>query len=169
MSRAKLRTDHFVFPAYDVPRTLRFYTEILGFPLSGAFSGDDWGGRPWLMMLFDVGDGRQIVLCALQGAGQPRADGLPADVRHYAFAVWSTRELGSWKRRLRAAKVKVSTEDHGDQQSIYFADPNGVMLEITAPPSAKALVRDPGANATVRQWLELYPKRRSRRRRRGFR
>lgn len=68
MSRASLRTDHFVFPAHDVARTLRFYREILGFPLSGAYSGDDWGGRPWLMMLFEVGDGRQIVLCALRGA-----------------------------------------------------------------------------------------------------
>lgn len=165
MSRSSLKTDHFVFPAYDVPGTLEFYTEVLGFPLSGAFSGDDWGGKPWLMMLFDVGDGRQVVLCALEGARRPKSDKLPADLRHYAFAARSTRELEFWKQRLRAAKVKVAEEDHGDQQSIYFADPNGVMLEITAPPSRDALPRDPDADSVVRQWLERHPQRRSRRRR----
>lgn len=165
MTRSPLQTDHYVFPAYDVPGTLEFYTGVLGFPLSSAFSGDDWGGKPWLMMLFDVGDGRQIVLCALDGVRRPRSGNLPTDLTHYAFAARSMRELESWKRRLRAAKVKVAEEDHGDQQSIYFTDPNGVTLEITTPPSGKALPRDPDADGVVRQWLERRPKRRSRRRR----
>lgn len=167
MTPATLRTDHFVIAAYDVPETLRFYTEVLRFPLTEAFSGDDWGGKPWLMMLFDVGDGRQIVLCALKGARRPQSDGLPADLRHYAFAARSKYDLRAWKQRLKAAKVKVSEEDHGDQQSLYFADPNGVMLEITAPPSAKALARNPDANAAVKRWLERYPGRRTRRRHRA--
>ncbi len=156
MTAALLRTDHFVFPAFNVPATLHFYTEVMRFPLAAAFSGDDWGGKPWLMMLFDVGDGRQIVLCALKGAEPPKDDGLPADVRHYAFAAASARELKTWKKRLRAAKVKVSEEDHGDQQSLYFTDPNGVMLEITAPPSEKALARDPDAKAAVARWLKQH-------------
>ena len=156
MASTTLRTDHFVFPAFDVPATLHLYGEVLGFPLAAAYSGDDWGGKPWLMMLFDVGDGRQIVLCALKGARRPRDDGLPADVRHYAFAAASTRELGAWRKRLRAAKVKITEEDHGDQQSLYFTDPNGVVLEITAPPSETALQRDPRAHAEVARWLEEH-------------
>jgi glyoxylase I family protein len=156
MASATLKTDHFVFPAYDVPATLHFYGEVMGFPLTAAFSGDDWGGKPWLMMLFDVGDGRQMVLCALKGARRPRDDGLPADLRHYAFSVGSVRELDAWRKRLRAAKVKITEEDHGEQQSLYFPDPNGVVLEITAPPSEKALERDPDAATEVARWLKEH-------------
>ncbi len=151
-----LRIDHCVFPAYDVPGTLRFYGEVLGFPLVAAFSGDDWGGKPWLMMLFEVGDGRQIVLCALEGARRPKDDGLPADLRHYAFAAGTLRELDTWRKRLRLAGVKMTEEDHGEQQSLYFSDPNGVVLEITAPPSEKALERDPDARAEVARWLKQH-------------
>jgi catechol 2,3-dioxygenase-like lactoylglutathione lyase family enzyme len=156
MKQGSLRTDHVVFPAFDVPATLHFYTEVLQFPLVSALSGDDWGGKPWVMMLFDVGDGRQVVLVGLNGAQPPPDDGLPADVRHYAFGVPDLRALGVWKRRLRTHAVKFVEEDHGEQQSIYFRDPNGVMLEITAPPTRSTSVVDPEAKHTVDQWLKRF-------------
>jgi catechol-2,3-dioxygenase len=78
------------------------------------------------------------------------------DLRHYAFAAASAHALEAWRKRLRAAKVKITEEDHGDQQSLYFTDPNGVVLEITAPPSEKALERDPQAHAEVARWLKAH-------------
>ena len=153
MKPESLRTDHVVFPAYDVPGTLHFYAEVLRFPLVSALSGDDWGGKPWLMMLFDVGDGRQVVLVALGGVQPSKDDGLPADLRHYAFGAADRRALGAWKRRLRSHAVKFVEEDHGEQQSIYFKDPNGVMLEIIAPPTRSTSAADPEARHTVDQWL----------------
>jgi len=130
-----LRIDHIVFPVWDVPASLAFYTGVMGFKLVASHTGSDWGGHPWLMMVFDVGDGRELVLVHLKGSKVPSPDGLARDVRHFAFAVESIAALDGWRDRLAAADVDYWEEDHGDQQSVYFEDPNGVVLEITAPPS----------------------------------
>ena len=39
------------------------------------------------------------------------------------------------------------------QQSIYFQDPDGVVLEVTAPPSRPASGASERARATVRRWI----------------
>ncbi|HUO90379.1 MAG TPA: VOC family protein [Rhizomicrobium sp.] len=130
-----LRIDHVVFPVWDAKASLAFYRDVMGFALINALEGDDWGGHPWLMMIFSPGDGREIVLVALKGAKQPKSDGLARDVRHLAFAEGSLKALGRWRRKLSAAGVRFWEEDHGPQKSIYFEDPNGIVLEITAPPS----------------------------------
>jgi len=116
-----MRLDHVVIPCFDAGATLAFYGETLGLPLVGVHEGDDWGGHPWLMMIFSIGDGREIVLVALKGATAP-ANPLPADSRHYAFAVETPGELQSWRARLTEAGIGFDEEDHGAQQSIYFPD-----------------------------------------------
>src|SRR5437868_11171851 len=109
-----LTLDHVVFPVRDAEASLAFYSETLGLPLIGAISGDDWGGRPWLMMAFALGEGRELVLTALRGAQRPPPDGLAPDVRHYAFSVADRDEQERWRARLAAAGVAVRDEDHGD-------------------------------------------------------
>jgi catechol 2,3-dioxygenase-like lactoylglutathione lyase family enzyme len=130
-----LRVDHVVFPVWDAKASLAFYRDVMGFPLIDAFSGPDWGGHPWLMMIFAPGDGREIVLVSLKGAKKPKADNLARDVRHLAFGETSLVALGRWRRKLKAAGIDFWEESHGDQKSIYFEDPNGTVLEVTAPPS----------------------------------
>src|SRR5262245_20295560 len=120
MTPSPLRVDHLVLPAFDAAATYRFYTEALGLPLVEALSGDDWGGKPWLMMLFSLSEGRQLVLCTLRGMTQPTEKDLPSDIRHYAFSVASEQELDSWRQRLRAYQINPREEDHGSQRSIYF-------------------------------------------------
>ena len=148
-----LRTDHVVFPVWDAEASLAFYADLLGLPLVGAHEGDDWGGKPWLMMAFGLGDGRELVLVALRGAEPPPDSGVAADVRHYAFSVDTASEHAAWKARLLTARVDFWEEDHGDQQSIYFSDPNGVVLEITTPPSAAASVASPAARKAAERWI----------------
>ena len=148
-----LRADHMVFPVWDAAASLAFYRDILELPLVGAFDGDDWGGRPWLMMIFALGDGRELVLVSLRGAKAPPTDGLPADVRHYAFSVDGPQEQAAVRDRLKAAGADYWEEDHGAQHSLYFPDPNGVILEITTPASRPAAVADPNALAFARGWI----------------
>lgn len=152
MSDTALRLDHLAIPVYHTAATYRFYSEVLQLPLVDAHSGDDWGGRPWLMMFFAAGS-QLLALCALRGAQPPPPEALPADLRHYAFTVASLAEQQQWLARLRAHGIPCSEEDHGAQHSIYFQDPNGVMLEITAPPSAAATAANPRAAQQVREWL----------------
>jgi catechol 2,3-dioxygenase-like lactoylglutathione lyase family enzyme len=52
MSDTPLRFDHLALPVYDAAGTYRFYSEVLQLPLVDALSGDDWGGKAWLMMFF---------------------------------------------------------------------------------------------------------------------
>ena len=132
-----LSVDHVVYPAYDAARTLAFYRDLLGFPLVASHSGDDWGGYPWLMMLFGAGDGREIVMVALKGAKRPKS-ALPKDSRHLALAEKTVAGLKAWQRKFEAAGLPYWEESHGRQRSLYFEDPNGLIVEITAPPSKPA-------------------------------
>ena len=138
-----LNLDHVVFPVWDAGASLTFYGETLGLPLIGAISGDDWGGKVWLMMVFALGEGRELVLTALRGAERPAPDGLAPDVRHYAFAVASSEIQAAWRARLRAAGVEVWDEDHGDQQSI----------SITTPASRATPTPSPAALEKARAWI----------------
>ena len=153
MPDTPLRFDHLALPVYDAANTYHFYSEVLQLPLVDALSGDDWGGKPWLMMFFGTGAGQLLALCALQGAQPPPADGLPADVRHYAFSVASSATQEAWKARLRQHGIAFSEEDHGPQHSIYFSDPNGIVLEVTTPASKTDLQPDAHAARRVQRWI----------------
>jgi hypothetical protein len=79
--------------------------------------------------------------------------GLPADVRHYAFSVSSAAEQEKWKDRLAQHGIVFSEEDHGAQHSLYFSDPNGIVLEVTTPPSPHDLQPDAHAAQRVQRWI----------------
>jgi glyoxylase I family protein len=147
----KLALDHVALPMYDVPATRAFYEESLGLELVSAYSGDDWDGKPWLMMVFGDAGGRQVALCGFRGLRRAR-EAIPPDARHYALAA-TAGELGAWKKRLRGAGVVLREEDHGTQRSIYFDDPNGNTLEITSPPTPKVAKRQRGAAKVIEDWL----------------
>ena len=150
---AALRLDHLAFPVQDAAASYRFYSEVLQLPLVDALTGDDWGGRPWLMMFFATGDGQLLALCALRGAPPPPPTQLPQDVRHFAFSVASPAEQQLWRERLQRHGIACSEESHAQQRSIYFKDPDGTVLEVTTPASAVQPVPDAAAADTVRRWL----------------
>ncbi len=146
-----LSLDHVAIPIIDARASHRFYSEVLGFELVDALSGDDWDGKPWLMMIFGVPDGRQLALVAFRGAKPREQEG---DERHYAFAVATEEERVEWRARLRANDVEVREEHHGTQRSLYFSDPNGITLEITSPPTPKVAKPNAEAKDIVWEWIE---------------
>jgi len=148
-----LTLDHVVFPVRDADAALAFYGDVLGLPLVQALSGDDWGGYPWLMLIFGLGEGRELVTVALKGAPAPDYAGLPADVRHYALAAAHEADLDDWRARLDQAGVAFWEERHGEQRSIYFPDPDGVILEITWPRAVVPQIADPAALQRARAWI----------------
>jgi catechol 2,3-dioxygenase-like lactoylglutathione lyase family enzyme len=148
-----LKLDHVVFPVRDAARTLAFYRETLGLPLTAALTGDDWDGYPWLMMIFGLEGGQEIVAVALAGAPAPDYRGVPIDARHYALACSDEAELEGWRAKLRAAGVDHWEENHGDRRSTYFADPDGVILEITWPASAARPLDRPDALHKAKLWM----------------
>ena len=149
-----LRFDHAAIPIGDPVQSYRFYGETLGLPLVDVLAGRDWGGRDWLMMIFSLSDSRQLALISLRGLTPKRQRGLPRDAIHYAFAVNTKRALANWKDKLDGAGIAYWEEQHGEQSSLYFEDPNRIILEITAPPSwpEPRLERDP--KALIRRWVK---------------
>jgi catechol 2,3-dioxygenase-like lactoylglutathione lyase family enzyme len=139
---------------WDAEASLAFYSETLGLPLTAAITGDGWGGMRWLMMMFGLDGGRELVLAAFEGAKPPPGDDLPEDARHYAFSVASEAERIAWRDKIAAAGLRFWEENHGDQMSIYLPDPNGVILEITSPASDAGRTADPAALARARAWIE---------------
>ena len=149
-----LHFDHAAIPIADPAATHSFYAGTLGLELVAVTSGKDWGGKDWLMLIFSLGDERQLAFIALRGFAPKRQRGLPRDARHYAFSVDTARAFALWRSRLAAAGVVFWEETHGEQSSLYFEDPNAVVLEITFPCSApgQAVARDP--NGVIRRWVK---------------
>jgi len=155
MRLTPLAVDHVALPIFDAAASHRFYTQVLELPLLAAHSGDDWGGKPWLMMIFSLGDGRQLALCALAGAVRPASE-LPKETHHLAFTVPSQAELAAWESKLLDHGLRSWREEHGEQHSLYFEEPNGYVLELTTPSSAATPALD-GASAVVARWSEQHP------------
>ncbi len=148
---SKLSLDHMALPIYDAAATHAFYSGFLGLPLVSAMRGDDWGGREWLMMIYGLSDGREIALVELRGDPRPAVKE-PRDLPHFALSAPDHAALDVWIEKIKAAGLVHWLEDHGAQRSVYFPDPNGIMLEITAPPSAPG-----GASAVAERIVQDWP------------
>ena len=53
-----LQFDHIAIGVSDVRAARELFEQILELPLLDAYSGDDWDGAPWLMMIFGLGQAR---------------------------------------------------------------------------------------------------------------
>jgi catechol 2,3-dioxygenase-like lactoylglutathione lyase family enzyme len=116
--------DHVALWVRDVDRSRDWYVEVLG--LEHLFPGE-WGGVPTMI-------GRGGTALALFPAWEDAA-GPPGPTQvamsHLAFRV-SPAQLGRAAEELRSRGLEVVEEDHGIARSIYFRDPDGHRLELTA-------------------------------------
>jgi catechol 2,3-dioxygenase-like lactoylglutathione lyase family enzyme len=144
------RFDHVAVPVSDAKAAYSLFSEVLGLPLLAAYSGDDWDGAPWLMMIFGLADDGQVALCARKGATPQRRPAV--DLPHFALCVSGIQQLKAWDKRLRVAGFETRREDHGDQRSIYFDDRSGLTWEITTARREPAEV-DVDAAAAIEAWI----------------
>ena len=119
---------HFAVVARDVEETVRFYQEVLEFPLTEIFENRDYPGSNHFF--FDLGHGNLLAFFDFPGLDVgPYAEVL-GGLHHIAISV----EPNHWSRlkdRLRHAGIEY-LEESGT--SIYFPDPNGARLELIADP-----------------------------------
>jgi catechol 2,3-dioxygenase-like lactoylglutathione lyase family enzyme len=112
----------------DVERTVRFYQDVLEFPLTEIFENRDYPGSNHFF--FDIGNGNLLAFFDFPGLDLgPYAEVL-GGLHHVAISVEPQR----WehlKKKLDAAGVPY-LEESGT--SIYFRDPDGARLELIADP-----------------------------------
>ena len=119
---------HFAVVARDLEETVRFYQEVLGFPLTEIFENRDYRGSNHFF--FDIGNGNLLAFFDFPGLDVgPYAEVL-GGLHHIAISV----EPEAWERlrgRLDEAGVEYVQESG---TSLYFRDPNGARLELIADP-----------------------------------
>jgi catechol 2,3-dioxygenase-like lactoylglutathione lyase family enzyme len=112
----------------DVERTVRFYQDVLEFPLTDIFENRDYRGSNHFF--FDLGNGNLLAFFDFPGLDLgPYAEVL-GGLHHIAISV----EPDRWehlKGKLDRAGVPYQLESG---TSIYFRDPDGTRLELIADP-----------------------------------
>ena len=160
---------HVAYATRDVEVTRRFYEDLMGFPLvhTETTAGPDGS---WIRhIFFDIGpDGpgsaESIAFFELHNVGESpdfvtdvsQGVGLPVWVNHCAFRATKEQQDGVRTRMDAAGITPLMDVDHGWCHSLYYVDPNGIMVELCrdtpgfAPDPAEArrlLTADPRANA----------------------
>ncbi len=129
---------HVAYACRDIDATHRFYEELLGFPLVHTEVEELGNGGFFRHVFYDLGDGSCIAFFDVHGVGEREGwesaistgNGLPVWVNHVAFRATEERQA-EVRERMTAAGVKPLMElDHGWCQSLYYLDPNGIMVEL---------------------------------------
>ncbi len=129
---------HFAYKARDAEETRHFYEDILGLPLYHIIQSDYVPSTgeycPYTHFFFRLQDGSFIAFFDLgDDVKAEPSPNTPAWVNHIAFRVNTVQELENTKARLQAHGIEVlGVTDHHIFKSIYFFDPNGIRLELSA-------------------------------------
>lgn len=119
---------HVALLCSNVEQTVRFYQELLEFPLTEIFENRDYAGSNHFF--FDVGHGNLLAFFDLPGLDLgPYAEVL-GGLHHIAISVAPER----WRHlrgKLDAAGIEYRLES---EVSLYFRDPDGARLELLADP-----------------------------------
>lgn len=119
---------HFAVVARDVEETIRFYQELLGFPLTEIFENRDYKGSNHFF--FDIGNHNLIAFFDFPGLDLGEYEEVLGGLHHIAISVEPSR----WEE-IRARLDEAGVEYvHESGTSLYFRDPNGARLELIADP-----------------------------------
>jgi catechol 2,3-dioxygenase-like lactoylglutathione lyase family enzyme len=119
---------HVALLSSDVERTIRFYQELLEFPLTEIFENRDYAGSNHFF--FDLGNGNLLAFFDFPGLDLgPYAEVL-GGLHHVAISV----EAGRWEQlRGKLDQAGVGYQEESGT-SLYFRDPDGARVELIADP-----------------------------------
>ncbi len=119
---------HTALLSSDVERTIRFYSDVLEFPLTEIIENRDYEGSNHFF--FDVGNGNLLAFFDFPSLDVgPYAEVL-GGLHHLAISV-TAEKWAHLRGKLDAAGVPYQEESG---VSLYFRDPDGARLELLADP-----------------------------------
>jgi catechol 2,3-dioxygenase-like lactoylglutathione lyase family enzyme len=119
---------HVALLSSDVETTIRFYQDVLEFPLTELFENRDYQGSTHFF--FDLGNGNTIAFFDFPGLDLGDYAEVLGGLHHLAISVPPDR-WATIKARLDDLGVEYA---HIDGSSIYFRDPDGARLELISDP-----------------------------------
>jgi glyoxylase I family protein len=129
--------NHLAYLTWDTAATVKFYEEVLGFPLVYTVVEDKIPSagitnQPFLHTFFDMGQGEMLAFIEINGLPPEEVDtSIPTWARHVAIRLDSLEALEARRQDLLAKGAPVGeVHGHGESRSIYLFDPNGVRLEF---------------------------------------
>lgn len=141
---------HLGLVTLDIDRTIEFYTKKLGWEVAWCDVIEPPEGGRIKHVFLDTGDGSYFAFMCPEGiSGIPSefatdinsAQNLPGFFYHFAMWVDSHEALEAKRAELVSRGVEVTDiADHEWAHSIYFRDPNGLLLEYCA--TARPLTDD---------------------------
>ncbi len=138
MIRKILGLHHITLVCADAQRTVDFYTQVLGLRfVKKTVNFDDPGSYH---LYFGDEQGRPgTLLTFFEWPTAPQGQAGIGGTRSLAFRVASLESLLQWKRRLQDRGISPLGPTAQEHEAILeFRDPDGVLLEITAPLPAGA-------------------------------
>jgi catechol 2,3-dioxygenase-like lactoylglutathione lyase family enzyme len=119
---------HTALISSDVEQTIRFYQDLLGFPLTELIENRDYPGSSHFF--FDIGNQNLLAFFDFPGLEVgPYAEVL-GGLHHLAISVEPSRWQEIVQRLEEAGKEHVIHSE----VSVYFTDPDGARIELIADP-----------------------------------
>lgn len=137
------KIHHVAYRCKDAKETVEWYGKHLNMDFVLAIAEDEVPSTkepdPYMHVFLDAGDGNVLAFFELPTQPEMGKDAnTPEWVQHIAFRVKDMQTLLAFKQRLEASGIDVlGVVDHSMFHSIYFFDPNGHRLELTAPDAAE--------------------------------
>lgn len=132
--------NHLALSTRDMKGQLEFWCDILGCPLKalywmhgveGTFHGFVELDKDSYVAFVQHPDNAKDIEYGVTHAGNPGAPVTAGAMQHVAFNVDTIEELYEMRDRIRSRGIQVlGPMDHGFIQSIYFAGPEGLSLEV---------------------------------------
>ena len=120
------KIGHVVLNCRDLEKSVRFYTEVLGFKVSDVY-GEEMIPGGMVFMRFNADHHGVALIGSLPGS----SDNI--ELHHMAFAVSTLDEVFRAREHLERHHVPIAVEGRrraGVQIAVEFPDPDGHMLEI---------------------------------------
>lgn len=135
---------HVAHATADLAATIDFYENLVGFPLVHTEVQAN-GPASWIRhVFFDTAPGAEstaenyLAFFEFHGVGERSgwasdisdSVGLPSWVNHWAFAATEEQQQAAKARFAERGLEPAMELDHGWCHSVYFTDPNGVLIEL---------------------------------------